>query len=107
MEEKLRELALTNALTDAYLVLEDCRRLWSLLNMELQAARDDRRDRHKEWADFMAELRETLAKIQTRFRIDAMILGLVQPSTGEQKCHGKENASSRYRMLDGFAKSGS
>jgi len=109
MESKIKELASDNVLLSAYLLLEDARKSKAQLALELQAARDDRRAQHREFQEFMAELRETLARIQANFMLDATLLGLISPlKTGEEGCHERKGKVLNHsRMLDGFAKSGS
>ena len=62
MDEQLENLTLL--FTDVELILHECRELKANLSLELQAARDDRRAQHKEFQEFMAELRDTLTRIQ-------------------------------------------
>jgi len=106
MQDQIRELALTNALTDAFLILQELRDLKMNLSLELQAVRDNRRAEAKEWAEFMAEHWATLRKIQTQFRIDATLLHLIKPQkAGEKKWQKNEGEShsSQSRMLKQFA----
>ena len=79
MRDEIKELALTNALTDGYLIQAEARKMLSLLALELQATRDDRKAQKKEWDEFMAEHWATLRKIQAQFRIDATLLHLIKP----------------------------
>lgn len=79
MKNQIRELSITNALTDAYLILQEVRDLKINLSIELQAVRDDRRRQAKEWAQLMAEQCATLREIQAQFRIDATLLHLIEP----------------------------
>ena len=61
--DRIKELASDNILMSAYLLLEEARQLKARLALELQAAKDDRRAQHKEFQEFMAELREILWQV--------------------------------------------
>lgn len=104
MKSKIRELATTNNLTDSYLILAEARKIKALLALELQAARDDRRAQHKEFQEFMVELKNTLTKIQAQFKIEAQLLNLVRPQPAGEKDWGKGNHSNRCRTLDALQK---
>lgn len=83
METRIRELALI--FTDAELILQECRDLKANLSLELQAARDDRKHYHKEIQELLLTIRDELIRIQSRFTVDATILGLIKPQqTGEE-----------------------
>jgi len=99
------ETKLTLLFTDAELILQECRELKANLSLELQAARDDRRAQHREFQEFLAELRETLTKIQTQFRIEAQLLNLISPA-GEDGCQkrSRKRSTNQSRMLKQFAK---
>jgi hypothetical protein len=79
MNQDIRELVAMNTLTDAYLILAECKKLKALLALELQATRDDRKEQHKQFREFMFELLETLDQIRARHLIDAQILNLIEP----------------------------
>jgi hypothetical protein len=95
---------LTLLFTDAELILQECKDLKVNLSLVLQAARDDRRAQYKEFQEFMAELRETLTKIQAEFKVEAQLLNLIKPEAGEAKCQESAKGSSQNRMLKQFAK---
>ncbi len=84
MEERIKELAITNALTDAYLILEEARKIKVSLALELQAAKDDRKSQYKEFQELMVEITDVLTKIQAQFRIEAQLLNLVKPEEVEE-----------------------
>lgn len=85
LQGRIRELAVTNALTDAFLILQELRDLKINLSLELQALRDDRKNYHKEIQELFSAIRDELIRIQSRFTVDAMILGLIKPQkTGEE-----------------------
>jgi hypothetical protein len=83
---KVKELALSDALTTAYLLLQDCRKLKTSLALELSAAKDDR----VREADLMHEMRVTLTEIQAQFGIERRLLDLVRPETGRQNSERSE-----------------
>lgn len=106
--DRIKELASDNILTSAYLLLEEARQLKAQLALELQAAKDDRRAQHKEFQEFMAELREILWQIRAKHMIEAQLLDLIRPEkAGENKWqkNKSEGNSSQSRMLKQFAKS--
>ena len=105
MDEKIKELASDNVLMSAYLLLQDAKDLKARLALELQATRDDRRAQHKEFQELMAELRDTLTKIQAQFRIEAQLLNLVRPGkAGEDRWQEENSPSNRCRTLDVLSK---
>jgi len=105
MESKIKELAITNALTDAYLILQDAKRLKTSLAMELQAARGCRVAQEREFREFMNELWKTLRTIQAQFKVEAQLLNLVRPEEAGEKRWQKENRpSNRCRTLDVLSK---
>lgn len=79
MNEDIRELVAMNTLTDAYLILAECKKLKARLALELQVTRDDRKKQHKQFTEFMFELLKTLDQIRARHLIDAQILNLIEP----------------------------
>jgi len=103
----IKELASDNVLMSAYLILAECAKLKARLALELQAARDDRRAQHKEFQEFMAELREIHTEIQAQRKVEAQLLNLMRPQAGEKKWQrsGSGKGSSQNRMLKQFAKS--
>jgi hypothetical protein len=105
MDPKTKDLILL--FTDAEIILGDARSLADELRRQVQAARDGRRAQHKEFQEFMAELRETLIQIKAQFRVEAQLLNLIRPKAGEKKCQRNdgESNSSQSRMLKQFAKS--
>jgi len=85
MRDEIKELAVTNALTDAFLILQELRDLKINLSLELQAVRDDRKHYHKEIQELLSTIQDELIRIQSRFTVDATILGLIKPQqTGEE-----------------------
>lgn len=102
--DKIKELTSDNVLMSAYLLLEDAKQIKASLALELQAARDDRRAQHKEFEEFMAELRDTLTKIQAQFKVEAQLLNLIKPQAGETKCQESVKGSNQNLMLKQFAK---
>jgi hypothetical protein len=100
MDPKIKDLILL--FTDAGLILQECRELKANLSLELQAIRDDRRAQHREFHELMGELRETLTKIRAQFRIEAQLLNLIRPDTGENECqrNESENRSNRCHTLN-------
>ena len=108
-EDQIRELAVMNISSDAYLILQEAKRLKTSLAMELQVARGCRVAQEKEFREFVDELWGTLREIQAQFRIDATLLHLIKPNkTGEKKWQENEGEghSNHSRLLNGFAKSG-
>ena len=105
--DKIKELASDNILMSAYLLLEEARQLKAQLALELQAAKDDRRAQHKEFQEFMAELREILWQVRAKHLVEAQLLDLVRPQeAGEtRKWQGSAKGSSQNRMLKEYAKS--
>ena len=102
----LKEIASDQVLLTAYLILAECTKLKARLSLELQAARDDRSAQAREWTEFMAELRETLAKIQSQFKVEAQLLNLIRPQrAGETTWQGKGKGSSQSHMLKQLGKS--
>ena len=98
--EKIKELSLTNSLTDAYLLLQEIKELKRSLSLELDLARDYRKAQEIEFKEFMAELRATLTEIQANFRIEAQLLNLIRPNqTGDKKWQGKTDSNSNQRSL--------
>jgi hypothetical protein len=87
--DKVKELASDNVLLSAHLLLEDARELKANLAMELDLARDRRLAQEKEFREFMAELRDTLTKIQAQFKVEAQLLNLVGGETKRTK-HARE-----------------
>jgi len=75
--EKIKELSLTNSLTDSYLLLQDIKELKRSLSLELDLARDRRKAQEAEFRQFMTELWETLEKIRAQFRVEAELLNLI------------------------------
>lgn len=100
-----QELASDNVLISAYLILAECEKLKARLALELQAARDDRRAQHREFQEFMAELREIHTEIQAQRKVEAQFLNLTRPQEArEEKCRGNQNNSSQSLMLKEFAR---
>ena len=97
---------LTLLFTDAELILHECRELKANLSLELQAVRDDRRAQHKQFEEFMNELRETLIKIKAQFRVEAQLLNLIGPEAGDNECQRNEGGSnsSQTHTLKEFAR---
>jgi hypothetical protein len=75
--EKIKELSLTNSLTDAYLLLQEIKELKRSLSLELDLARDRRKAQEAEFRQFMTELWKTLDKIRAQFRVEAELLNLI------------------------------
>ena len=103
MKSKIKDLAADNVLTSAYLLLAEAQEIKARLALELRAARDDRKAQHKEFQEFMAELCDTLTKIQAQFKVEAQLLNLIRPQAGENKWQEEDN-SSRCRTLDVLSK---
>ena len=55
------------------------------LAMELDLARNRRLAQEREFKEFMAELRDTLTKIQAQFKVEAQLLNLIKPQAGEKE----------------------
>ncbi len=86
-KEEIRELSITNALTDAYLILAEVKDLKRSLGQELDFARDRRLSQEKEFREFMSEVWSTLRKIQAQFHIESQLLNLIErpdPVTGKR-----------------------
>ena len=83
--EKIRELATVNNLTASQIILEELKDLKRSLALEVDFARDRRQAQEHEFRDFMNELWGTLREIQARFRIDATLLGLIEPEKARIK----------------------
>lgn len=96
MDQKIKELATTNTLTDSYLILVECEKLKARLALELQATRDDRKAQHKEFQEFMAELWETLNQIRAQHLIDAQILNLIEP---RKDLKNRENGKIKVNLI--------
>jgi len=106
--DRIKELASDNVLMSAYLLFEESIQLKAQLALELQAAKDDRRAQHKEFQEFMTELRGTLRQIRAKHLIEAQLLDLIRPEkAGEDKwqINEGESNSSQSHMLKQFAKS--
>lgn len=82
MSERIKELALSDALTSAYLILQDMRKLKTSLAMELQVARRNEKDRERDFRSLLNEFRVTLDQIQAQFGIERRLLDLIQPESG-------------------------
>jgi hypothetical protein len=80
--EAIKELAVTNALMDAYLILQDLKKLKTSLAMELQVGQQDRLNQARDFAEFMHEVRQTLADIRADNKIEAQLLNLIKPENG-------------------------
>jgi hypothetical protein len=80
--EKIKELALSDALTSAYLLLQDIRKLKTSLALELQVAQRCRADQEREFRALMNEFEVTLREIQMQFGIERRLLDLIQPESG-------------------------
>ena len=91
-KKEIRELALTNSLTDAYLLLQDIKELKRSLSLELDLARDRRVAQEAEFREFMTHLWKTLHKIQAQFRIDATLLHLISPAKAGKTDGNQDNA---------------
>ncbi len=89
---KVKELALSDALTSAYLILQDCRKLKTSLALELQVAQGCRVDQERDFRALMNEFRGTLTEIQAQFGIERRLLDLVsvRPETGRQNSERTE-----------------
>jgi hypothetical protein len=93
MKTQTRETAMAIAGIDLQLTLEEVRNLKVLLTMELQAARDDRKDQWRVFQEFISELRDTLDQISAKHLIEAQLLDLVgKPNAGDQN-EGKERGA--------------
>jgi len=92
MRDQIKELALTNCLTDAEIILGDARSLADELRRQVQAAKDERKAQEKEFKEFMSELWSTLRKIQAQHRIEAQLLNLIKPYSGNQKSEFRQNS---------------
>jgi len=104
MKDKIKELTSDNVLMSAYLLLEDAKQLKASLALELQAVRDDRRAELREFQEYMAELRDSLTKIQAQFKIEAQLLNLIGSQKAGEEGWQKENNSNRCRTLDALSK---
>jgi hypothetical protein len=81
MTTEIRELAVTNSLTDSYLILAECKDLKRSLSQELDLARDRRVQMEDEHLRMLAELRETNTQIQGQFQIMARLVNLIGGTT--------------------------
>jgi len=105
MKDEIKELASDNVLLSAYLLLEEAKQLKANLAMELDLARDRRLAQDKKFREFMAELKNTLTRIQAQFKVEAQLLNLIRPQeAGEDTWQGSGKGSSQSRMLKQFAK---
>jgi hypothetical protein len=104
MKAEIKEMASDNVLLSAYMILQEAKDLKRSLALELDMVRDRRLAQEKEFQEFMAELRDTLTKIQAQFKIEAQLLNLVRPQVGEKECQkGKgANHSGQNHSLKGF-----
>lgn len=92
LQKKVKELAVTNALTDAYLLLQEIKELKRSLSLELDFQRDRRKAQEDEFRYYVRELWETLRKIQAQFRIEAELLNLIKPGkAGEKRWQGSNS----------------
>ncbi len=86
MEKKIRELSITNALTDAYLLLAEVKELKRSLSLELDLVLDRRQAQEKEFRQFLTELWEFLDKLAAKYCVDSQLLNLVrEPRDGDQE----------------------
>jgi hypothetical protein len=109
---EIRELALTNSLTDSYLILGEILDLKRSLSLELDLAKDRRQAHEAEFQEFMAELWDTLNKIRAQFRAEAELLNLIEGpersntnSAGDHRTKEKPNPdrnSPESSILSGF-----
>ncbi len=91
--QQLRELALTNSLTDSYLILVEILDLKRSLSLELDLARDRRKAQETEFREFMDELWGFLDKLAAKYCIDRQLLNLVgEPNAGDNKKTGKSDS---------------
>ncbi len=82
MEGQIKELSVTNSLMDAYLILQDCRKVKTSLALELQVAQRDRIKQAERFEALMNEFQVTLTEIQCQFGIERRLLDLIQPESG-------------------------
>jgi hypothetical protein len=84
------------------LILGECRKLKGDLSVELQAAKDDR----KELQQLTNELWETLQKIQAQFRVEAQLMNLIKPlEKGGGNIRNQGNETINLRLTKGRKKS--
>lgn len=77
--EKIREVAHVITGIDLQLALEEVNQLKCSLALTLTFLHDQIQAQNREVREFMDELWATLRKIQAQFRIDATLLGLIEP----------------------------
>jgi hypothetical protein len=102
--EKVRELSITNALTDCYLLLVEIKDLKRSLSLELDLARDRRMTHEAEFRKFMGELWDFLDKLAAKYCLDLQLLNLVrEPNAGDKK-RGKEGTQAQAGRLPSYRK---
>ncbi len=103
-QELIRELALTNSMTDVYLLFQEVKDLKARLSMELDFQQRQKNTQKKEFKEFMAELWETLDQIKAKHLIDAQLLNLVgggETNAGDQEKNSNTDPS-RSSILAGL-----
>ena len=84
MNASTKVLLVENLLTDCYLLLQEVGNLKINLAVELQAARDDRKAQHKELAEFMTDLKNTLDEIRAKHIVQAQLLDLIPQGPNDE-----------------------
>ena len=105
-----RELALQCAVAEALELVLELKEMKANLSLELQATRDQREAAHREWREFMQQMRGELDRIRADFRTDATLLHLInapnKDEAGEKKWdESKSQPSSQSGTLGQFVKS--
>jgi competence protein ComGF len=106
----VRELALQCAVAEAVELVKELRELKVNFSLELQSVRDQRVAEHREWAEFIAEMRQELDRIKADFRTEATLLHLIEPRKKEQAGEeqwdeSKDHPSSQSNTLKQFVAS--
>jgi len=106
MEKRICELSMAIVSTDLHILLEEIKDLKANLALELDFARDRRLQQESEFQELISELRQTLAKIQAQFRIEAQLLNLIrEPKAGdhnEKKERGATGAQEKTSRVSSY-----
>jgi hypothetical protein len=101
-QELIRELALTNSMTDVYLLFQEVKDLKARLSMELDFQQRQRNKQKREFHAFMAELWETLDQIRAKHLIDTQLLNLVRGSETNAGDQRKERAQTQTDRVSSY-----
>jgi len=80
-----KALLLENLLLDAYLLLAEIRDLKINLSLELQTIRDERRNQHEEFQEFINDLNSALDEIRGKHIIEWKLLNLINPRKNDAR----------------------